>query len=1023
MSHLKELEEDKIIIRSLLISFKDGCTLTCFKKEYQKMIGNHLPFKKFGYKNEIEYLKAIPDVVRISYCGNDPHLMCVPDEKSIHIHKLVSKQKPSKHKLNKSSTHATQPMLLYCQKKYVAPPRFQLSFNSKKNLLPEKLRSEAFHLVSKFSIGLKLCDFLFQYHQYYKREFSFKEYGFSTLNECLQSIPQLIMKRKNNDWVIYSSEMLVANSDMECERRNYKGASTVETKESIFLYQGPNSSMNYQAGSSRNEDMSVKREKQVMLDFDYSNHDFASKRENSFEVLRISENMKNNLRKIIERNTQGIWATEFPSIYKEITNKEFDLHGLGYYDLASFINAVPDILVQKSVPGNKKDWLILPMKTLEENELSNYEPNISTPKVEGLPTETIITNIRHILQGFPEGILMKEFWHVYSKNCPESLDFIKLGFDCIENFLNSIANYVPLTFQIKEGCKRIFLTQTEETKTSIISFIQMDMSLPPNAASPYSEYTQLALPEDLDLNSFFPVYVCSVINPWHMYIQLKGKDCCDAMVKLYNVMEAFYMGPESKQYQIKTDHIKSGIICMALWPIDHHWYRAKVLSVPAQNKAKVFYVDYGTIQIIPQTMLRYIRKDFVDLPTQAIKACLAFVYPLSNKNLWSPRTKERILQLSQNIPLMAKVENIIDGMLSVVLCDTNGDTDIFINDILLNEGLARAEPFVPASPSAPAPQPPNPEQIFNLFLQACNAYVAKINSNSAWQANQNLLLNPSTIYSDFLASFQNSVQLPNFCPLIPSSLESTSTSSRCASPISNYCCDVFDDDANIIFDEFCQKVSTVTKRYVKRITTGDAYMFHILIHNSKPYVSSGDISSLIWSNKEFDYLQQRLQNIESNLDSIALTEDDNALMFEQFERFHVKGWKKMNNKFCLIVYPLSSVIHILNIFGHPSAELRKKILNEIEVFNPLLPKWQELSEIEIPEKEEESYGGTDDDQLNRLCLYDLLAMKEGIRIRRLKLKSTFNLQSMSDEEEKLSQLYKRVVERINEIKHICSNFE
>ncbi|GFT68468.1 tudor domain-containing protein 5 [Trichonephila clavipes] len=673
-------------------------------------------------------------------------------------------------------------------------------------------------------------------------------------------------------------------------------------------------------------------------------------------------------------------------IGQEVTDKEFDLHSLGYYDLSSFINSVPDILVQKFIPGNKKDWLILPVKAVEKNELKS---NVSPYKVEVSLTESVIISIRHILQGYPEGILIKDFLHVYSINCQEPLYLDKLGFDSIENFLWSIANCVPLTFRTEEGCKRIFLVQTEETKTSVFPSVQMDVSLPPNAASLSSEYTQQALPEDLDLDSFFPVYVCSVINPWHMYIQLKSRDCCDAMVKLYNVMEAFYMGPKSKQYQIKTEHIRSGIICMALWPIDQHWYRAKVLSVPTQNTAKVFYVDYGTIQVIPQTMLRYIRKDFVDLPTQAIKARLAFLYPLSDKNLWSPRTKERILQLSQNIPLMAKIENIIDEVLSVVLCDTNGDTDIFINDMLLNEGLARAEPVVPA----PVSQPPNPEQIFNLFLQACSAYITKMNSNPAEQAAQSLSPNPATICTDFLTPFQSSapqnpVPLPNNSCVVHPSLESTSTFNRSTSPISNDCDDVFDDDANVIFEEFCQKVSIVTKRYVKRITTGDSYTFHILIHESMLYVSSGDISSLIWSNKESDYLQQRLQNRESNLDSIALTEDDNLQMFEQFKRFHVKGCRKMNNKFCLVAYPLSRVIHILNIFGHPSAELRSKILSEMEAFNPLLPKWQELSEIEIPDKEEESYGGTDDDKLNRLCLYDLQAMKEGIRIRRLKLKSS-----------------------------------
>ncbi|GFU23978.1 tudor domain-containing protein 5 [Nephila pilipes] len=938
------------------------------------MIGVHLPYKKFGYKSEVEYLKAIPDVVKIYSKGSEPHLICVPDEKSLHIQKMVSKQKPAKHKIRIPPSHV--PFCSYSQKRYI-PPRLQSSFISKKNL-PENLMSEV-HPVSQFStVG-----------------------SFSAVDT---KVPVFQNRSRNNSMnpqtdLNISSFKKQGESLSRCEKTGtnslspfHPEAASTSIKDSHF--------QSYDA--SRDGPSSTKREKQIPLDFGSSSLDVITKRTSSIEVLGISESVKSNLRKIIERNRQGIWATEFPSIYKEVTGKEFDLHSLGYYDLSSFIDAVPDILVWKYVSGNKKDWLILPMKTLEENE---SKTSITIPRVPDLLAESVISSIRQILLGYPEGILIKDFLHVYSINCQEPLCLDKLGFKSIDNFLLSIANDVPLTFQTKEGCKRIYL-HTEETKAFAMSSFQMDMSLPPEAASPCSEYTLQVLPADVDLNSFFPVYVCSVINPWHMYIQLKDKDCCGAMIKLYDIMEGFYMGPESKLYQIKPEHVKSGIICMALWPVDKHWYRAKVLSVPTQDTVKVFYVDYGTIQVIPQTMLRYIRKDFVGLPTQAIKASLAYVYPLNNKNLWSPRTNERILQLSQNIPLMAKVENIKDGVLSVVLCDTNGDADIFINDILLNEGLAGAEPFVSIPSPAPESQPPNPEQIFNLFLQVCSAYVANMNSNPAGQAVQSPSFNPSTVCTDIFRMFQSSVPqnpapIPKFSP---ASGESTTTTNECTSPISNDCCEVFDDDANLIFDEFYQKVSIVTKRYVKRIITGDAYVFHILIYESKPYVSSGDISSLIWGNKESDYLQQRLQNRESNLDSVVLTEDVNPQMFEQFERFHVKGGKKMNNKLCLIAYSLSRVINILNIFGHPSAELRTKILNEIEAFNPHHPKWQELSEAEIPEKEEESYGGTDDDKLNRLCLYDLQAMKEGIRIRRLKLNSTSDLKSLRDEEEKLTQL-------------------
>ncbi|GBN47869.1 hypothetical protein AVEN_133059-1, partial [Araneus ventricosus] len=243
------------------------------------------------------------------------------------------------------------------------------------------------------------------------------------------------------------------------------------------------------------------------------------------------------------------------------------------------------------------------------------------------------------------------------------------------------------------------------------------------------------------------------------------------------------------------------------------------------------------------------------------------------------------------------------------------------------------------------------------------------------------------------------------------------------SPSSNSS-EVFDDDADAFFEEFYQKVSLVTKRYVKRIKTGDGYVFHILIYESEPYVSCGDISHLIWSNKDAEFLQQRLQNSGSFLTNVLILEDENENMFDQLKRFHVKGLKVLNDRNCLLIFSLNNLVEILNIFGHPSVELRTKIIHELSAFNPNHPMWKELSEVEFPDKEEEFVDRTDDDKLNRLCLYDLKVMRENIYIRcqRLQLQQSWSPESASDEERKLQLLHEKIEKRMKEIEHISSTF-
>ncbi|CAL1297492.1 unnamed protein product [Larinioides sclopetarius] len=1060
----------KMEIRGLLISNKEGCSLSEFKKQYRSMLGRAIPFAQFGFKNEIELLCAMSDAVRIASNGRgDYYLYGIADEKSKHIQKMVSKQKPSKKKpvgrlnpmqryhpvpssaprrssalpsssapkwsnelassTSKRSNELTSstskrsyevPSSSASNRSYEVPPRFQTNAKVKKELSPFVI-NEIVDLVYDYPNGLSLRDVLEGYRQLYGKELPFKEYGFFTLQECLEQIPSLILKPKDNDTLVFYSfnaenpysESLKASNKVsgdnssathnEIPKISKVSSPTVQNSEGSDL-----STDLCPDGLSRIPSPHINTtNSEYNSSFPSEIHDATDIRERH-QDSSVSENIRKNLIRVVENCPHGIWAREFPTLYKEITKTEFDLHSLGFQDLASFIDSVPDVLTRRSLPNSKKDYLIYPARTTNEMDRED-------PKSAAFAIEIIIVNTRKILQASEEGVTLKEFLYVYS-------------------------------------------------------------SLPSGFVSPFQQFTQQTLHPEMDLNQFFPVYVSSVITPGHIYIQLKGEDTSEALIKKYQDLEQFYSS-QSKSYMMKDDHIAAGSVGVALWPVDMHWYRIRIMSVASPDKVRVFYVDYGTIETIPKTLLRYIRKEFFNLPTQAIKASLAYVKPSLGGNTWNPKAKLRILELCTDIIVMTKIHDIEqDGLLSVVLCDTNGEEDVFINDILLDEGLACSSsdadgqpefrtPLEPArcvpeitAPTLPAPNLPpanmtDPTQIFGLLLQAYSSLAANNGSPAATpnipldpavitaalaQAAQNFAPSPSTSGVNFSNSFQAPsayVPSPIPCPKPPSddnrqfpatSCDFYGETASCSSntPPSEDSNEVFGADDDAYFEEFYQKLSIITKRYVKRITTNDGYMFHILIHDSKPFVSCGDICNLIWSNKDSDYLLQRLQNQESILTNTLLWENQNEEMFQQLRRFHVKGFKELNDQTSILVYPLKTLVQILNVFGHPSAELRRRILSEFSSFNPKHPMWMELSEVEIPEGEEEFAGKTDDDKLNRLCLYDLQAMRQGIRIRRqnLELQRSKNPNDVTGEEEKLRQLYNKVIDRIKKIEQICGNF-
>lgn len=74
------------------------------------------------------------------------------------------------------------------------------------------------------------------------------------------------------------------------------------------------------------------------------------------------------------------------------------------------------------------------------------------------------------------------------------------------------------------------------------------------------------------------------------------------------------------------------------------------------------------------------------------------------------------------------------------------------------------------------------------------------------------------------------------------------------------------------------------------------------------------------------------------------------------------------------------------------------------------------------ESEENFYGVTDDDKIEKLCLFDLYAMKESIMCKKKKMFPDSNKISDTDEYIKLERLLQKVLQRIQEMKEICKEF-
>lgn len=61
-----DLTEFKCSVTSVITSSKGSVTMENFRKDFLKLEGFNVPFKKFGFNSDIELLQSLTDIVTVS---------------------------------------------------------------------------------------------------------------------------------------------------------------------------------------------------------------------------------------------------------------------------------------------------------------------------------------------------------------------------------------------------------------------------------------------------------------------------------------------------------------------------------------------------------------------------------------------------------------------------------------------------------------------------------------------------------------------------------------------------------------------------------------------------------------------------------------------------------------------------------------------------------------------------------------------------------------------------------------------
>ena len=90
--------------RAVLLYNKHGILLEAFEREFKRLSGRGIPYKFLGYDSLYDLMSNSPDVVKvIQAAGGNILLVGVPDEKTIHVAKLVGNQRDSREGFNRKT--------------------------------------------------------------------------------------------------------------------------------------------------------------------------------------------------------------------------------------------------------------------------------------------------------------------------------------------------------------------------------------------------------------------------------------------------------------------------------------------------------------------------------------------------------------------------------------------------------------------------------------------------------------------------------------------------------------------------------------------------------------------------------------------------------------------------------------------------------------------------------------------------------------------------------------------------------
>ncbi|NXF50837.1 TDRD5 protein, partial [Oceanites oceanicus] len=225
------------------------------------------------------------------------------------------------------------------------------------------------------------------------------------------------------------------------------------------------------------------------------------------------------------------------------------------------------------------------------------------------------------------------------------------------------------------------LIQPQDLEHSVLDKLIMTPEIPPDAVQDRSLYS---LPP-LERRCLVGVFVEFVVSPSQFYIHICSRETSDKLQDMMIEMRHCYSNKlVSDRYIMPESSVQPGQLCCVT--VSKWWYRVIIHRVINDQEVEVFYPDYGNLEIVRKSWLRFLKWCYLKLPAQAIPCSLAWVKPM--EGTWSNAATLLFKKLCGSKLLVGIVDEYVNGILHLFLCDTSTEEDVYFHCVLRDGGCA-----------------------------------------------------------------------------------------------------------------------------------------------------------------------------------------------------------------------------------------------------------------------------------------------------------------------------------------------